>query len=70
MRILITGGAGFIGSHLAERLLNEGHSVIILDNFHTGSKANIRRLLGNPELDVIRHDITLPYRIEADHIYN
>lgn len=70
MRILITGGAGFIGSHLAERLLDEGHSVIILDNFHTGSKANIRRLLGNPDLDVIRHDITLPYRIEADHIYN
>ncbi len=70
MRILITGGAGFIGSHLVERLLNMGHSVIILDNFHTGSKANIRHLLSNPYLDVIRHDITLPYRIEADHIYN
>lgn len=70
MRILITGGAGFIGNHLAERLLNEGHTVIVLDNFHTGSKANIRRLLDNPDLDVIRHDVTLPYRIEADHIYN
>jgi len=70
MRILITGGAGFIGNHLAERLLNEGHSVIVLDNFHTGSKANIHRLLDNPDLDVIRHDVTLPYRIEADHIYN
>jgi UDP-glucuronate decarboxylase len=70
MKILITGGAGFIGSHLAERLLGKGHSVIILDNFHTGSKDNIRHLLSNPNLDVIRHDITLPYRIEADHIYN
>lgn len=60
MKLLITGGAGFIGSHLAERLLGEGHSVIIVNNFHTGSKDNIRHLLGNPDLDVIRHDVTLP----------
>ena len=70
MKILITGGAGFIGSHLAERLLAKGHSVIIMDNFHTGTKDNIRHLLGSPYLDVIRQDITEPYRIEADQIYN
>lgn len=70
MKILITGGAGFIGSHLAERLLAKGHSVIIMDNFHTGTKDNIRHLLGSPYLDVIRQDITQPYRIEADQIYN
>jgi len=70
MKILITGGAGFIGSHLTERLLAEKHSTIIMDNFHTGTKDNIRHLLGSPYLDVIRQDITQPYRIEADHIYN
>jgi UDP-glucuronate decarboxylase len=70
MKILITGGAGFIGSHLAERLLAEGHSVIIVDNFHTGINGNIRHLLGSPCLDVIRHDITQQYRIEANLIYN
>ncbi len=70
MKILITGGAGFIGSHLAEKLLAKGHFVIIMDNFHTGTKENIRHLLGSPYLDIIRHDITQPYRIEADMIYN
>ena len=70
MKILITGGAGFIGSHLAERLLAKRHSVVIMDNFHTGTKDNIRHLLGSPYLDVIRQDITQPYRIEADQIYN
>jgi len=70
MKILITGGAGFIGSHLAERLLKEGHSVIILDNFHTGSRDNIRHLLHNDNLEIIRHDVTDPYRFEVDFIYN
>ncbi len=70
MKILITGGAGFIGSHLAEKLLAKGHFVIIMDNFHTGTKENIRHLLGSPYLDIVRHDITQPYRIEADMIYN
>ena len=70
MKFLITGGAGFIGSHLAERLLNEGHAVIILDNFHTGSRDNIRHLLHNDNLEVYRHDVTDPYRLEVDAIYN
>jgi len=70
MKILITGGAGFIGSHLAERLLNNGHSVIIMDNFHTGSRDNIRHLLHNDYLEIFRHDITDPYRVEVDYIYN
>lgn len=70
MKVLITGGAGFIGSHLTERLLSEGHTVIILDNFHTGSKDNIRHLLHNDNLEVHRHDVTDPYRMEVDVIYN
>ncbi len=69
-RILITGGAGFIGSHLAERLLNEGNNVIIMDNFHTGSRDNIRHLLGCPELELCRHDVTERYLLEVDRIYN
>lgn len=70
MKVLITGGAGFIGSHLTERLLKEGHAVIVLDNFHTGSRDNIRNLLHNNELEVIRHDVSEPYRYEVDLIYN
>ena len=69
-KILITGGAGFIGSHLSERLLNEGNEVICLDNFFTGSKANIVHLLDNPYFELVRHDVTMPYFIEVDEIYN
>ncbi|MEW6534632.1 MAG: UDP-glucuronic acid decarboxylase family protein [Candidatus Auribacterota bacterium] len=69
-RILITGGAGFIGSHLSEKLLEQGNEVICLDNFFTGRKANIRHLLSNPEFEVIRHDITEPIFLEVDQIYN
>ena len=70
MKVLITGGAGFIGSHLTERLLQAGHSVIISDNFHTGSRKNIRHLLHHDELEVYRHDVTEPYQVEVDYIYN
>ncbi len=69
-RILVTGGAGFIGSHLCERLLNEGNEVICADNFFTGSKQNIIHLLDNPYFEIIRHDITLPLYVEVDEIYN
>ena len=69
-RILVTGGAGFIGSHLCETLLDEGHEVYCLDNFFTGKKKNIVHLLDNPYFELIRHDVTTPYFIEADEIYN
>lgn len=69
-RILVTGGAGFIGSHLCERLLNEGNEVISLDNYFTGSKSNIIHLLDHPFFEVIRHDITMPFFAEVDEIYN
>lgn len=69
-RILVTGGAGFIGSHLCTRLLKEGHEVICLDNYFTGSKRNIIDLLHHPYFELVRHDITLPYLIEVDEIYN
>lgn len=69
-RILVTGGAGFIGSHLSERLLDEGHEVICVDNFFTGTKENIKHLLGNPYFEIIRHDICFPLYVEVDEIYN
>ncbi|HNY27107.1 MAG TPA: SDR family oxidoreductase [Candidatus Sumerlaeota bacterium] len=67
---LVTGGAGFIGSHLCERLLEKGEQVLCLDNFFTGRKENIEHLLSNPRFELIRHDITEPIRVEADRIYN
>lgn len=70
MRILVTGGAGFIGSHLIDRLINEGHQVICLDNFYTGRKQNILKWLDHPLFEVIRHDITEPIRLEVDQIYH
>ena len=70
MRILVTGGAGFIGSHLCERLLRAGHEVMCLDNFFTGGKDNIRHLLGHDYIELIRHDIIMPIEPEADQIYN
>ncbi len=69
-RILITGGAGFVGSHLCERLLKEGNDIICLDNFFTGSKDNIAHLLGNPFFEMVCHDVTMPYFAEVDEIYN
>ena len=70
MRVLVTGGAGFIGSHLCERLLSDGHEVICLDNFFTGRKSNISHLLDNKAFDLIRHDVTEPILLEVDQIYN
>ena len=69
-KILVTGGAGFIGSHLCERLLNEGNEVICLDNFFTGAKSNVIHLLDNPYFELVRHDVTMPFFIEVDEIYN
>jgi len=69
-RILVTGGAGFLGSHLCKRLLNENNEVLCLDNFYTGSKDNVVELLNNPYFEIIRHDITFPLYIEVDQIYN
>lgn len=69
-RILITGGAGFLGSHLAERLLNEGNDILVVDNFFTGTKDNIRTLLSHPHFELMRHDVTFPLYVEVDEIYN
>jgi UDP-glucuronate decarboxylase len=70
MRILVTGGAGFLGSHLCDRLLSEGNEVLAVDNLYTGSKENISHLLTNPKFEFIRHDITFPLFVEVDEIYN
>ena len=69
-RVLVTGGAGFIGSHLCDRLIHEGNDVICVDNLFTGRKNNIRHLLNNPYFEFIRHDITEPLYVEVDQIYN
>jgi UDP-glucuronate decarboxylase len=68
--VLVTGGAGFLGSHLCERLLAAGQEVICLDNFFTGSKRNIEHLIGNPRFELVRHDVTFPLYVEVDEIYN
>jgi len=70
MTILITGGAGFLGSHLCDRLINEGHEVLCVDNFFTGSKKNIEHLLPHPKFELLRHDVTFPLFAEVDEIYN
>ena len=69
-RVLVTGGAGFIGSHLCERLLADGCDVLCADNFYTGTKDNIRHLMGNPHFELLRHDVTFPLYVEVDEIYN
>jgi UDP-glucuronate decarboxylase len=69
-KILITGGAGFVGSHLSNRLLNEGHDVLCVDNYYTGNKGNIAQLMENKHFEILRHDVTFPLYVEVDEIYN
>ena len=69
-RILVTGGAGFLGSHLCERLIAQGHDVLCVDNFFTGAKANVAHLIGHPAFELMRHDVTFPLYVEVDEIYN
>ncbi len=70
LRVLVTGGAGFLGSHLCERLIAQGHDVLCVDNFYTGTKANVQHLLGHPRFELMRHDVTFPLYVEVDRIYN
>jgi UDP-glucuronate decarboxylase len=70
MRVMVTGGAGFLGSHLCERLLDRGYEVLCVDNFFTGRRSNVAHLLGNPRFELMRHDVTFPLYVEVDHIYN
>ena len=67
---MVTGGAGFLGSHLCERLLNEGYDVLCIDNFYSGTKDNVAHLMGNPHFELMRHDVTFPLYVEVDEIYN
>lgn len=69
-KILVTGGAGFLGSHLCDRLITDGHDVLCVDNFYTGSKANVAHLINNPTFELLRHDVTFPLYVEVDKIYN
>ena len=69
-RILVTGGAGFVGSHLCRRLLSEGNDILCVDNFYTGTKDNIKDLIENPNFELMRHDVTFPLYVEVDEIYN
>ena len=69
-RVLVTGGAGFLGTHLCDRLLNEGADVLCVDNFYSGTKDNIKHLIGNPHFEMMRHDVTFPLYVEVDEIYN
>ena len=69
-RILVTGGAGFLGSHLVDRLIGQGHDVLCVDNLFTGSRRNIEHLAGNPRFEFMRHDVTFPLYVEVDEIYN
>jgi UDP-glucuronate decarboxylase len=70
MRVLVTGGAGFLGSHLIDRLLEQGDDVVCLDNYFTGRKANVAHLFGNPNFELMRHDVIEPFKVEVDRIYN
>ena len=70
MRILVTGGAGFLGSHLCDRLLKDGHEVVCLDNLFTGRKSNVLHLKDNPDFEFVRHDVIDPFKYEVDQIYN
>ena len=70
LRHLVTGGAGFVGSHLVDRLMQQGDEVLCLDNYFTGRKDNIRHWIGHPNFELIRHDITFPLYLEVDEIYN
>ena len=70
MRILVTGGAGFLGSHLCDRLIKEGNEVVCLDNFFTGRKQNIAHLVDNPLVEIVRHDVIDPFKFEVDRIFN
>ena len=69
-RVLVTGGAGFLGSHLCERLLSDGAEVLCVDNFFTGRRSNVAHLLDNPRFELMRHDVTFPLFVEVDEIYN